>query len=72
LHLSGRPHTDIRRAYGSGLTIRTADYEDEPAHQLTFWSVPGKRGIRYKTNADGRVEWIDAGSKSIEYMEGCL
>ncbi len=67
----GSREADIRRAYGRGLRIEPHVYEDPPAHYLTFWTQPGRRGIRYETGRDRRVTVMHAGA-SIEYVEGCL
>ncbi len=68
----GSQEADVRRAYGGGLVITTAAYDDAPARDLTFW-LPGKtRGILYETDQKGRVRVIRAGGKAIEYIEGCL
>ncbi len=34
-------------------------------------TTPNARGIRYETNAEGRVTEIHAGGPSIQYVEGC-
>jgi hypothetical protein len=67
----GSTETEVKRAYGPALNITTTPYEAEPAHELTFWSVRGKRGIRYDTNTSGSVEAIYVGTGAIEYIEGC-
>ena len=67
----GSREADIRRAYGRGLRIDPHVYEEAPAHYLTFWTVPGRRGIRYETDRNRRVTVVHAG-KSINYVEGCL
>ena len=68
----GAREADLRRAYGKALKVATAAYEAEPAHDLTVWAIRGKRGVRYGTDARGRVQAIYAGSKSIANIEGCL
>ena len=71
----GSREADIRRAYGPGLKVETAAYEEEPAHDLTFWAAGRKesrRGVRYGTDAHGVVRWFAVGSPSISYIEGCL
>ncbi len=67
----GSREADIRRAYGTALEVATAAYLEEPAHDLTFWTHGGRRGVKYGTNADGRVDWLTVGSRSITYIEGC-
>ena len=68
----GAREADIRRAYGRNLRVETHKYDEEPAHYLTAWTVPGKRGVRFETDQKGVVTTIHAGSRSIEYIEGCL
>jgi hypothetical protein len=68
----GSSEEDVRRAYGSALQSQTAAYDEEPAHDLTFWIAGKKRGILYETDQQGRVTFIRAGGKSIQYIEGCL
>jgi hypothetical protein len=62
---------EVKRAYGKGLKVDTTPYEAEPAHQMIFWSVRGKRGVRYDTNVAGSVEAIYVGDSAIELIEGC-
>jgi hypothetical protein len=68
----GSTEAEVRRSYGAKLKIETRPYEAEPAHQLTFWTAGGSRGVRYDTNAEGVVEAIFVGGRSIVYIEGCL
>ena len=68
----GSMEADVRRAYGRTLKIATAAYDDEPAHDLTFWIAGKKRGILYEPDQQGRVTFIRAGGSSIQYVEGCL
>jgi hypothetical protein len=71
----GSREADIRRAYGPALKVETAEYAEEPAHDLTFWASGQKqdrRGVRYGTDARGRVTWFAVGGPSISYMEGCI
>jgi hypothetical protein len=68
----GDREADIRKAYGPALKVEPHAYDGPPAHYLTFWTKPGKRGIRYETDAKGRVSTIHAGGPQIEYIEGCL
>jgi hypothetical protein len=67
----GATEAEIKRAYGKALKIDTTPYEEEPAHQLVFWAVPNKRGVRYDTNIAGSVEAIYVGADAIELIEGC-
>jgi hypothetical protein len=62
---------DVRKAYGAGLKEEPHKYVDAPAEYLTFWPKPGKYGVRFETDTQGRVESIHAGTASIQYVEGC-
>jgi hypothetical protein len=61
----------VKRVYGRGLKIEPHHYAERPAEYLTFWTVPGKRGVRFETDLKRRVETIHGGTSSIEYVEGC-
>jgi hypothetical protein len=61
----------VRRAYGKGLKAEPHYYEDMPSEYLTFWTVPGKRGVRFETDSRRRVQTIHAGNAAIELVEGC-
>lgn len=62
----------VRQAYGDALQVTPHKYEAPPAHYLTFWVLPGKRGIRYETDSLGIVTAIHGGDQSIELVESCL
>ncbi|ESQ73674.1 hypothetical protein ABAC402_17965 [Asticcacaulis sp. AC402] len=66
----GATEAEIAGAY-QPLDIKPRDYVGLPAKDITWWSVPGNSGIRFKTDDAGRVDMIHAGGPSIEYMEGC-
>ncbi len=68
----GATETQVRAAYGAALKTEPNAYDDEPALYLTWWSKPGRRGIRYSTDAHRVVQGVDAGDDSIRYIEGCL
>ncbi len=68
----GATEAAVRRAYAGGLKAEPHKYSDPPARYLTYWTVPGARGVRFETGLSRRVEAIHAGSQSIEYVEGCL
>jgi hypothetical protein len=61
----------VKRAYGRGLKSEPHKYEDRPAEYLTYWTVPGKRGVRFETDGKRRVQTIHTGTGSIQYVEGC-
>ena len=67
----GSSADDVRRAYGSGLKAEPHYYEDLPSEYLTYWTKPGKRGVRFETDSKRRVQSIHAGGDSIQYVEGC-
>jgi hypothetical protein len=67
----GASADQVKRAYGRRLKIEPHHYEDRPAEYLTYWTVPGKRGVRFETDGKRRVQTIHAGTSSIEYVEGC-
>ena len=61
----------VRRAYGRALKAEPHHYEGLPAEYLTYWTVAGKRGVRFETDAQRRVQAIHAGTEAIELVEGC-
>jgi hypothetical protein len=67
----GDTEADVKAAYKS-LDIKPRDYVGLPAKDITWWSQPGRRGIRFQTDESGHIDTIHAGGPSIEYMEGCL
>jgi hypothetical protein len=67
----GATAAQVRRAYGRALKAEPHHYQDLPAEYLTFWTVPGKRGVRFETDARRRVQTIHAGDDSIQLVEGC-
>jgi hypothetical protein len=67
----GNTEAEVRAAYPEGLEVTPHKYIGEPAHYLTLWTLPGKRGIRFETDAQGLVREVHAGDRTIEYVEGC-
>lgn len=67
----GSTEEEVRKAYGDGLKVEPHHYLDAPAEYLTFWLKPDKSGVRFETDIHGKVESIDAGTSSIQYVEGC-
>ena len=61
----------VRRAYGRKLQAEPHHYQDLPSEYLTFWTVPGKRGVRFETNGKREVQTIHAGTDAIQLIEGC-
>ena len=62
---------EVRRVYGETLEVEDRPYDGPPSQALTAWSGSGRHGIRFLTDAMGRVDRIDAGGASITAMEGC-
>ena len=62
---------EVRRAYGRRREAEAHYYEDFPSEYLTYWTVPGKRGVRFETDSQRRVQTIHAGTDAIRYVEGC-
>lgn len=67
----GATAAQVRRAYGPKLKSDEHPYEGPPGEFLTFWTVPGKRGISFETDTSRTVKVIHAGTGAIEYAEGC-
>ena len=63
-------------AYGSRAIVEPHKYWQSPAKYITVWreavSSGERRGIRYEIDAEDKVVHVHAGSRSIEYVEGCL
>lgn len=68
----GSKEADVRRAYGAALEVATHAYDEEPAHYLTYWTIPKTRGVRYETDTQGLVTAVHVGGPAIQYIEGCL
>ena len=68
----GDTELDVRATYGAGLEVEPHKYiTGGQAKYLTAWAVPGRRGVRYETDAQGVVRLIHAGDATIRYVEGC-
>lgn len=67
----GDPAEKVRAVYGPKVIRETAPYTGEPDYDLYVWTAPD-RGYRFAISDDGMVEVIYAGTRSIEYIEGCL
>lgn len=61
----------VRRSYGVALQEQEHEYLGGAARYLTWWDERAKRGIRFETDHDGRVETIHAGGEAIQLIEGC-
>ena len=67
----GATARQVRRAYGVKLKAEPHYYAGRPAEYLTFWTVPGKRGVRFETDSRRKVDTIHAGTAAIQFVEGC-
>ena len=67
----GSTADQVRAAYGAAVQAEPHKYVEAPAQNLTIWSQPGQRGVRYETDAKGRVTAVHAGDESIQLVEGC-
>ena len=73
----GATAAEVRRAYPAGLRAEEHAYTGAPAEYLTFWTRGarargvGRRGVRFTTDENRRVDTIIAGNGSIQYIEGC-
>lgn len=72
----GDPGSRVIAEFGSRARVEPHQYRDAPARYITVWrqapSGADRRGIRYETDAAGKIVHIRAGGPSIEYVEGCL
>ena len=67
----GATEADVRKAYDTGLQAEEHHYVGAPAEYLTYWLKPKASGVRFETDAQGKVSIIHAGGDSIELIEGC-
>ncbi len=67
----GASADQVHHAYRHGLKAEDHYYEGRPAEYLTFWTAPGRRGVRFETDSKRRVQTIHAGTESIQLVEGC-
>jgi hypothetical protein len=66
----GDPESAVRKAY-KGLKQLPDIYSEPPDKKLFHYEPGGERGIKFAING-GKVTGISVGSRSIEYVEGCL
>lgn len=66
----GDPEAAVRKAY-AGLKQLPDIYSEPPDKKLFYYEPGGERGIKFSING-GKVTGISVGSRSIEYVEGCL
>lgn len=66
----GATEAQVRTAYGRSLRSEGHRYEGLPARYLTLWT-DADRGVRFVTDTRRRVVNIIAGTRSIQYVEGC-
>lgn len=66
----GDPEAAVRKAY-KGLKQLPDTYSEPPDKKLFHYEPGGERGIKFSING-GKVTGISVGTRSIEYVEGCL
>jgi DnaJ domain len=66
----GDPESSVRNAY-KGLKQLPDIYSEPPDKKLFYYEPGGERGIKFHING-GKVSGISVGTRSIEYVEGCL
>ena len=66
----GATAAQVRRVY-PGVQAETHEYLGHPAEYLTFWTARDRRGVRFVTGLNRRVDTIIAGNQTIRYIEGC-
>lgn len=66
----GDPESSVRKAYKQ-LKQLPDIYSEPPDKKLIYYEPGGERGIKFSING-GKVTGISVGSRSIEYVEGCL
>lgn len=67
----GATAAQVRRIYGRAVQAEPHHYLGLPAQYLTVWTRPNRRGIRFVTDLNRRVDTIIAGNETIRYVEGC-
>lgn len=68
----GSTAAQIRRAYRPRLEAEVHEYLGAPGEYITWWARPNRRGLRFETDNNRRVDVIHAGDGSIRLIEGCL
>lgn len=66
----GDPEAAVRKAY-KGLKQLPDIYSEPPDKKLFHYESGGERGIKFSING-GKITGMSVGSRSIEYVEGCL
>jgi len=67
----GDPESKVIATYGALKRTPTPYFdENDPQHQLYFWSSSG-RGLLFWIDAQGAVENIEGGTDQLRAMEGC-
>jgi hypothetical protein len=66
----GSSEAAVRRAYGRRLEIERNEYEEAPAHLLTWWLRPRLRGVLFVTDQKGIVDAIYLGDETIHWLDG--
>lgn len=66
----GSTAAQVRAIYGDQLTAAPHDYV-RGGESLTWWADQGAAGLRFETDAQGRVTALHGGGPAIAYSEGC-
>ena len=64
----GSSEADLRKAYGSELKPQPNPYDGTDYY---VWDSKNL-GVKFHVSSAGKIEFISSGTKSIEYVEGCL
>jgi hypothetical protein len=72
----GDAASHVLQVLGPRARVENHRYWGAAAKYITVWrdapSEADRRGIRYEIDAAGKVVHIRAGTRTIEYVEGCL
>jgi hypothetical protein len=72
----GDAGSDVLESLGSRAVVEPHKYWQSPGKYVTVWresvSSDERRGMRYEIDPDDMVVHVHAGTRSIEYVEGCL
>lgn len=66
----GSTAAQVRMIYGAELREAPHPYVGGGL-SLTWWASEGTAGLRFETDADGRVTAVHGGGPAIAYVEGC-
>ncbi|WP_284124746.1 zinc ribbon domain-containing protein [Parerythrobacter aestuarii] len=64
----GASEAELKKAYGAKLKSEQNPYDGT---DYFVWDS-ANRGIKFHVTSDGKIDFISSGTKSIQYVEGCL